>query len=80
MSDLDQQLLNFDFKKNYTKDDYFVSSSNYFAFKLIDTWPKWEKNIVNICGEKFSGKTHLSEIFIKKNKGKVIDLKKKYYR
>ena len=76
MRDLDQQLLNLDFKKNYTKDDYFVSSSNYFAFKLIDTWPKWEKNIVNICGEKFSGKTHLSEIFIKKNKGKVIDLKK----
>ena len=70
MRDLDQQLLNLDFKKNYTKDDYFVSSSNYFAFKLIDTWPKWEKNILNICGERFSGKTHLSEIFIQKIKEK----------
>ena len=72
MSDLDQQLLNFDFKKNYTKDDYFVSSSNYFAFKLIDTWPKWEKNILNIYGESFSGKTHLSKIFLGKNNGLMI--------
>ncbi len=71
-----QQLLNFVFNKSYKRDDYFVSTSNYFAFKIIDTWPKWEKNIVNICGEKYSGKTHLIEIFLKKNKGKLLDLKK----
>ena len=76
MSELDQQLLKFKFKKNYDKDDFYVSKSNYFAYTLIDTWPNWEKNIVNICGEKYAGKTHLAEIFIKKNKGKLIDLKK----
>ena len=75
MRELDQQLLNFSFKKNYKKDDYYVSECNYFAYKLVETWPKWEKNIINICGEKFSGKSHLAEIFLKKNKGKLIDLK-----
>ena len=76
MSDLDQQLLDFNFKKNYKLDDFFISSSNYFAYKLVETWPKWEKNIVNICGENYSGKSHLAEVFQKKNKGKIIDLKK----
>jgi len=76
MKELDQLLLNFNFSKNYKKDDFFVSKSNFFAFNLIDTWPKWEKNIINICGEKYSGKTHLSEIFLNKNKGKILDSKK----
>ena len=56
MGELDQQLLKFDFNKNYKKDDYFVSKSNYFAFTLIDSWPRWESKILNICGEKYSGK------------------------
>jgi len=76
MRELDQLLLNFNFSKNYKKDDFFVSKSNFFAFNLLDTWPKWEKNIINICGEKYSGKTHLSEIFLNKNKGKILDSKK----
>ena len=76
MRELDQLLLNFNFSKNYKKDDFFVSKSNFFAFNLLDTWPKWEKNVINICGEKYSGKTHLSEIFLNKNKGKTLDSKK----
>ena len=68
-----QLLLNFKFNKSYSKDDFFVSESNFFAFNLIDTWPRWEKNIINICGEKYSGKTHLAEIFSKKSKCKAFD-------
>ena len=68
MSDLNQQLLNFNQNQNFNYDDFYVSSSNYFAFKLIETWPKWEKNIVNIYGEKYSGKSHLAEIFNQKYK------------
>ena len=68
MSDLNQLLLNFNQQQNFNYNDFFVSKSNYFAFKLIDSWPRWEKNIINIWGEKYSGKTHLAEIFKKKNK------------
>ena len=72
MNDLNQLLFKFNYKQNFNYDDYFVSKSNFFAFKLIEEWPNWEKNILNIYGEKFSGKTHLINIFLKKNKGKKI--------
>ena len=52
MSELNQLLLNFNQKQNFNYNDYYVSKSNYFAFKLIDSWPKWQKNILNIYGEK----------------------------
>ena len=72
MSKLNQTLLKFELNQNFTYDDFFVSKCNYFAFSLIESWPKWEKNILNIYGEKFSGKSHLSEIFKKKNKAIII--------
>ena len=72
MKNLNQLLLKFDLKQNYKYEDFYVSKSNFYAFNLINKWPKWEKNILNIYGEKYSGKTHLSNIFIKKFKGKKI--------
>ncbi len=66
MKDLNQLLLNFNQNQNFNYSDFYVGKSNYFAFKLIDTWPKWEKNIINISGERFSGKSHLAEIFKQK--------------
>ena len=63
MSELNQLLLDFDIKTNFNDHDYYVSESNYFAFNLIDKWPKWEKRILNISGERFSGKSHLANIF-----------------
>ena len=63
MREVDQKLLDFDIRESFDENDYYVSKSNYFAKKIIDTWPKWEKKIVNLTGEKYSGKTHLSSIF-----------------
>ena len=73
MKDLNQLLLKFNQKQNFSYDDFFVSKSNYFAFQLIEKWPHWEKNILNIYGEKSSGKSHLANIFYNKNKGKKIN-------
>ena len=69
MKNLNQLLLNFNHKQNFNNNDFYVSESNYYAYKLIEKWPKWEKNILNIYGEKHSGKTHLVNIFLNKNKG-----------
>ena len=66
MKDLNQLLLKFDLKQNYKNEDFYVNKCNFFAFNLIESWPKWEKKILNICGEKYSGKSHLSNIFKKK--------------
>ena len=72
MKDLNQLLLNFNQKQNFNYDDFFVSKSNFYAFEILEKWPKWEKNILNIHGEKHSGKSHLANIFCKKNKAKKI--------
>ena len=75
MRDLNQLLLNFNYKQNFNHHDYYVSKSNYFAFNLIDKWPNWEKKIINLCGEKYSGKTHLANIFKSKSKALLINTK-----
>ncbi len=63
MSELNQLLLALDHKKSFNEHDYYVSKSNFYAYSIIEKWPKWEKKIFNIYGEKFSGKTHLANIF-----------------
>ena len=69
MKSLNQLLLDFDYKQNFRDDDFYVGKSNFYSFELINKWPKWEKNFLNISGEKFSGKTHLTNIFLKKFNG-----------
>ena len=65
MTDLNQLILEFEFKENFKDQDFYVSNSNQHVYKLINIWPKWEKKFLNICGDKFSGKTHLVNIFQK---------------
>ncbi len=55
MRDLNQLILNFDYEQNFKDQDFYVSKSNYYPFQLINSWPKWEKNFLNLYGEKFSG-------------------------
>ena len=69
MRDLNQEIIKFDYKKNFKDDDFYVSESNKHIFELLNKWPKWEKNFLNINGENFSGKTHLINIFLKKFNG-----------
>ena len=69
MKNLNQLLLDFNYKQNFMDDDFYVSKSNYYTFELINKWPKWEKNFLNISGEKYSGKSHLVNIFLKKFNG-----------
>ncbi len=70
-----QLLLDFIYNNSHSKEDFFVSECNFFAFNLLESWPKWEKNIVNVCGEKYSGKSHLSKIFSKKSKSIILNTK-----
>ena len=69
VKDIKQKIINFEYEKNFSDKDYFVSNCNTGIFNLIHLWPKWEKNFLNIVGEKSSGKTHLVSIFLHKFKG-----------
>ena len=69
MNNLNQQILNFNYEQNFKDQDFYVSKSNEHSFYLLNNWPKWEKNFINLIGEKFSGKSHLINIFLEKYKG-----------
>ena len=76
MKNLDQNIIRFEYDKNFKFEDFYVSKSNKHVLDLLKNWPNWEKNFINIIGEKFSGKTHLVNIFLKKNKGIKIEANK----
>ena len=76
MKTLNQLILNFDYDQNFKDQDFYVSNSNEYSFKLLNSWPKWEKNFVNLIGENFSGKSHLINIFLQNFKGIKISANK----
>ena len=57
-----QLVFKFPFRKQYYEQDFYVSSNNFSAFKLIESWPNWPSRFVNIFGPKGCGKTHLINI------------------
>ena len=63
---MSQLLFKFPFKTKYYEQDYYVSSNNFSAYRLIENWPNWPDKWVNIFGPKGCGKTHLSNILKKK--------------
>ncbi len=75
MKNLEQSIIKFDYDKNLKSEDFYISKSNQNIYDFLLGWPKWEKNFINIIGEKYSGKTHLMNIFLKKFKGLKIEAK-----
>ena len=74
---MSQLVFKFPFKTKYYEQDYYVSSNNFSAYRLIESWPNWPSKWVNIFGPKGCGKTHLSNILKKKiNLIHMIDAKK----
>ena len=73
---MNQLVFKFPFKTKYYEQDYYVSSNNFSAYRLIESWPNWPGKWVNIFGPKGCGKTHLSNILKKKiNLIHIIDAK-----
>ena len=71
---MDQLIFKFPFSKKYYKQDFFVSSNNFSAFRLIESWPNWPGKWLNIFGAHGCGKTHLAKILEKKiDKIKLIE-------
>ena len=73
MKEYNQEIIKFDYEKNFEDKDFYISKSNEHIINLLNNWPKWEKNFLNISGEKFSGKTHLINIFLSKFNGIKLD-------
>ena len=63
---MNQLIFKFPFKTEYYKQDFFVSSNNFLAYKLIESCPNWSNKWLNVFGAPGSGKTHLTKILEKK--------------
>ena len=73
---MSQLVFKFPFKTKYYEQDFYVSSNNFPAYKLIESWPNWPGRWLNVFGASGSGKTHLSKILEKKiNKIRLVDAK-----
>ncbi len=73
---MNQLIFKFPFAKKYYEQDFYVSSNNFAAYKLIESWPNWPGKWLNIFGTSGSGKTHLAKILEKKiDKIKLIEAK-----
>ena len=73
---MSQLVFKFPFKVRYYKQDFYVSSNNFSAYKLIESWPNWPGKWLNVFGTSGSGKTHLSKILEKKiERMKLVDAK-----
>ncbi len=73
---MSQLIFKFPFKTEYYKQDFFVSSNNFSAYKLIESWPNWPSKWLNVFGASGSGKTHLANILEKKIKSVKLLLSK----
>ena len=63
---MSQLVFKFPFKTKYYEEDFYVSSNNFSAYKLIESWPNWPGKWLNVYGATGSGKTHLSNILGRK--------------
>ena len=73
---MSQLVFKYPFKVKYYKQDFYVSSNNFSAYRLIESWPNWPGKWLNVFGAIGSGKTHLSKILEKKFTNiKLIDAK-----
>ena len=47
---MSQLVFKFQFKVKYYEQDFYVSSNNFPAYKLIESWPSWPDKWLNVFG------------------------------
>ncbi len=73
---MNQLIFKFPFKTTYFEKDFFVSTNNFEAYKLVESLPEWPDKKINIFGPSGCGKTHLTNILSKKLKLLVVNANK----
>ena len=62
---MSQLVFKFPFKTKYYEQDFYVSSNNFSAYKLIESWPNWSGKWLNIYGHFWFRKNTLIKILEK---------------
>ena len=78
----EQRIFNFNNTKNFFEENLIRDTSNSNILNFLDKFPNWETKLINIVGEKKSGKSFILQLFRKKNQFNYIsnkeDFEKKY--
>ena len=78
----EQRIFNFDNTKNFFEENLIRDTSNSNVLNFLNKFPNWETKLINIVGEKKSGKSFILQLFRKKNQFNYIsnkeDFEKKY--
>jgi chromosomal replication initiation ATPase DnaA len=78
----EQRIFNFNNTKNFFEENLIRDTSNSNVLNFLDKFPNWETKLINIVGEKKSGKSFILQLFRKKNHFNYIsnkeDFEKKY--
>jgi len=78
----EQRIFNFNNTKNFFEENLIRDISNSNVLNFLDKFPNWDTKLINIVGEKKSGKSFILQLFRKKNQFNYIsnkeDFEKKY--
>ena len=78
----EQRIFNFNNTKNFFEENLIRDKSNSNVLNFLDKFPNWETKLINIVGEKKSGKSFILQLFRKKNQFNYLsnkeDFEKKY--
>ena len=69
----EQQIFNFNSNLIYTEENFIKDDSNLEVFNYLSKFPKWENKLINLYGEKKSGKSFLLNILKNKENFFYID-------
>ena len=72
-----QLIFKFPFKTKYYEQDFYVSSNNFSAYKLIESWPNWPGQMVKYIWSERIRKNSFIKYFKKKISSVVILMQKK---
>ncbi len=54
------------------RDAYFISPSNAVALASVDNWRNWPNGKMILCGQKGSGKTHLTHVWAAESGARIV--------
>ena len=78
----EQQIFNFNSVSNFLEEDFIKDISNSDVMNFLNKFPNWENKLINIVGEKKSGKTFILQLFKNKNQflyiSNATEFEKKY--
>ncbi|MAV48635.1 MAG: hypothetical protein CMJ02_01600 [Pelagibacteraceae bacterium] len=78
----EQRIFNFNNTTSFFEENFIRDISNSNVLDFLDKFPNWETKLINIVGEKKSGKSFILKLFRKKNQFAYInskeDFEKKY--